>query len=92
MKSVAFAICLAIMAPAAAAGQPAGRLREVRFTGPSAVDALCTCLLDALRTAEAQGHLDFNVEVESAGTGGLLDLTARIRVGSAHAVGRIDFV
>jgi hypothetical protein len=91
MKSAAVALCLALIAPAAAAGQPAVPLREVRFSGPSAVNELCACLLDLRRSAEAQGRLDFTAEVESAGTGGPLDLTARIRVGSAHAVGRINF-
>jgi hypothetical protein len=91
MKSAAWALCLALIAPAAAAGQSEGSLREVRFSGPSAVDELCACLLDLRRTAEAQGRLDFIAEVESAGTGGSLDLTARISVGSAHAVGRITF-
>jgi len=91
MKSAALALCLALIAPAAAAGQSAVPLREVRFSGPSAVDELCACLLDLRRSAEAQGRLDFTVEVESAGAGGPLDLTARIWVGSAHAVGRINF-
>jgi hypothetical protein len=91
MKSAALALCLAVIAPAAAAGQSAVPLREVRFSGPSAVDELCACLLDLRRSAEAQGRLDFTAEVESAGTGGPLDLTARIWVGSAHAVGRINF-
>ena len=91
MKSAALALCLALVAPAAAAGQPAVPPREVRFSGPSAVDELCACLLDLRRSAEAQGRLDFTAEVESAGTGGPPDLTARIWVGSAHAVGRIDF-
>jgi hypothetical protein len=91
MKSAAFTLCLALIAPAAAAGQSAVPLREVRFSGPSAVDKLCACLLDLRRSAEAQGRLDFTAEVESPGTGGPLDLTARIRVGSAHAVGRINF-
>jgi Surface antigen variable number repeat len=91
MKSATFALCLALIAPAAAAGQPAGRLREVRFTGPSAVDALCACLLEARRSAEAQGRLDFTVELEFAGTGGPVDVTARIWMGLAHAVGRINF-
>ncbi len=91
MKSGAFALCLAIIAPAAAAAQPAGRLREMRFTGPSAMDALCACLLDARRSAEAQGSLDFTAEVEWAGTDLSLDLTARIWMGSAHVVGRINF-
>ena len=91
MKSAALALCLALIAPAAAAGQSPVPLREVRFSGPSAVDELCACLLDLRRSAEAQGRLDFTAEVESAGTGGLLDLTARIWVGSAHAVGRINF-
>ena len=78
MKSAALALCLALIAPAAAAGQSAVPLREVRFSGPSAVDELCACLLDLRRSAEAQGRLDFTAEVESAGTGGPLDLTARI--------------
>jgi hypothetical protein len=91
MKAAALALCLALVAPAGEAGQPAVPLREVRFSGPSAVDELCACLLDLRRSAEAQGRLDFTAEVESAGTGGPLDLTARIWMGSAHAVGRINF-
>jgi outer membrane protein assembly factor BamA len=55
------------------------------------VDALCACLLDARRSAEAQGRLDFTAEVEFAGTAGPVDVTARIWMGVAHAVGRIDF-
>ena len=90
MKSAALALGLALMAPGAAAGQSAAGLREVRFTGPSAVDALCACLLDLRRSAEAQGRLDFTAEVEPAGADGP-DLTARIWAGSAHAVGRINF-
>ena len=57
MKSAALALCLALIAPAAAAGQSAVPLREVRFSGPSAVDQLCACLLDLRRSAEAQGRL-----------------------------------
>ena len=68
MKSAALALCLALIASAASAGQPAVGLREVRFTGPSAVDALCACLLDLRRSAESQGRLDFTAEVEAAGT------------------------
>jgi hypothetical protein len=91
MKSAALALCLALIAPAASAGQSAVPLREVRFSGPTAVDELCACLLDLRRGAEAQGRLDLTAEVESAGTGGPPDLTARIWMGSAHAVGRINF-
>jgi len=91
MKSAGFTLCLALIALAAAADQSPVPLREMRFSGPSAVDELCACLLDLRRSAEAQGRLDFTAEVESAGTGGLLDLTARIRVGSTYAVGRIHF-
>ncbi len=91
MKSVALALWLAVIAPAAAAGQSLVPPREVRFSGPSAMDELCACLLDARRSAEAQGHLDFAAEVESVGTGGQLELTARISEGSAYAIGRIDF-
>jgi hypothetical protein len=91
MKSVLMAVCLAIIAPGAAAGQSAVGPREVRFTGPSAVDALCACLLDLRRGAEAQGRLDFSAEVESATADAPADLTARIWAGSAHAVGRINF-
>jgi hypothetical protein len=102
MKSAAMALCVALVVPAAAAGQSAVRLREMRFTGPSAVDTLCACLLELRRSAEAQGRLDLAAEVESAGTGlppealsgsgeRRADLTARVWMGSAHAVGRIDF-
>ena len=91
MKSAVLALCLAVIAPASGAGQSAVPLREIRFSGPSAMDELCACLLDLRRSAEAQGRLDFTAEVESAGTGGPLDLTARIWMGSAHAVGRINF-
>jgi len=90
MKSAGFTLCLALIALAAAADQSPVPLREMRFSGPSAVDELCACLLDLRRSAEAQGRLDFTAEVESAGTGGLLDLTAHIWEGSAHAVGRIN--
>jgi len=91
MKSAGFTLCLALITPAVAAGQSPVPLREMRFSGPSAVDELCACLLDLRRSAEAQGHLDFTAEVESAGTDGPPGLIARIRVGSAHAVGRINF-
>ena len=87
----AVALCLALIAPAAAAGQPAGGPREMHFTGPSAVDALCACLLDLRSSAEAEGRLDFTAEVESVSSGEQTDLTARIWTGSAHAVGRITF-
>lgn len=92
MRSAAFAVCLTLMTPAAVDAQPQGRLREVRFSGPSAVDALCACLLEARRTADAQARLDFAAEVEYAGAGSPLDVTARIWMGSRHAIGRIHFV
>ena len=91
MTSAAWGLCLALVAPAVAAGQSASRLEEVRFAGLSAVEDLCACLLDLRRSAEAQGRLDFSAEVESAGTGGAAALIARIRPGSAYAVGRINF-
>ena len=85
------ALCSALIAPGSAAGQPAVGPRELRFTGPSAVDELCACLLDLQRDAEAHGRLDFTAEVESASEDGPAALTARIWAGSAHAVGRINF-
>jgi len=92
MKSAAFALCLAIVAPAAVTGQPADDLREMRFTGPSAMDALCACLLDARRGAETQGRLDFTAEVELAGTDvAAVDVTARIWMGLPYGIGRINF-
>ena len=91
MKFVLLVLCLALIAPGTAAGQPATGLREVRFTGPSAVNELCACLLELRNDAETQGRLDFTAEVESASADGPADLTARIWEGSAHAVGRINF-
>jgi len=90
MKSAGFALYLTVIAPAAVAGQPADRPFEMRFSGPSATAAVCACLLDAGRNAEAQGRLDFTAEVEF-GFGGSTDAIARIRVGSAYSIGRINF-
>src|SRR5688572_16910434 len=91
MKAAAFGLCLALTAPAAAAAQPAAHPREMRFTGASALDAICACLLDARRYAEAQGRLDFNAAVQSSGAGDSMEATARIWSGSPHAVGHINF-
>ena len=91
MRFAPFGLCLALIAPTVAAGQPPGHPREVRFTGPSAVEALCAYLLDARRRGEAEGRLDFTAEVEYAGTGTPVDVTARIWIGSAHTIGRINF-
>lgn len=91
MRSRAFALCLALIAPAVAAGQPPDRPLEVRFSGPSAVDELCACLLDARRRGDAEGRLHFTAEVEYAGTGTPVDVTARIWIGSPHTIGRINF-
>jgi hypothetical protein len=87
MRAVAFALGLALMAPVTAPAQPAESSRELRVTGASAVDALCSDLLDASRRAESEGRLDFIAEVESSGS----DLTARIRMGPSYSVGRINF-
>ena len=91
MTFVLLILCLALIAPGAAAGQSPAGPREVHFTGPSAVDELCACLLDLRRTAEAQGRIDFTAEVESSSAEAPTDLTARIWAGSTHAVGRINF-
>ena len=90
MRAAAFALCIALTIPLAATAQPTSLPREMRFTGPAAVDALCACLLDARRIAEAEGRIDFSAEVEAA-VGGSVDVTARIWMGSPHAVGRINF-
>src|SRR5688572_4386087 len=91
MKSAAFALCLAFSLPITAIAEPAARVREMRFTGPSAADALCKGLLNEWQIAEAQGRLDFTAEVQSAGAGESADMTARIWMGAPHAVGRINF-
>src|SRR5688572_23648179 len=87
MRSVAFALGLALMAPVAAVAQPGENPRVLRFSGAAAVNALCSDLLDASRRAEAEGRLDFTAEVESSGS----EVTARIRMGPAYSVGRINF-
>jgi hypothetical protein len=84
-------LCLAVIAPGTAAGQPPTGLREVHFTGPAAVNELCACLLNLRSDAEEQGRIDFTAEVETASADGTVDLTARIWDGSAHAVGTINF-
>lgn len=66
-------------------------IREVRFTGESAIDELCACLLEARQIAESQGRINFSAEVAYAGGDPPVDVSARIWMGSAHAVGRIMF-
>lgn len=63
----------------------------MRFTGGTAIDEVCACLLDARRTAESQGRINFTADVAFGGSGEQAEVTARIWMGSAHAVGRIDF-
>ena len=69
----------------------AQRIREVRFTGASAVDELCACLLEARQIAESQGRINFSADVAYAGGDPPVDVSGRIWMGSAHAVGRIMF-
>ncbi|HYE86081.1 MAG TPA: POTRA domain-containing protein, partial [Vicinamibacterales bacterium] len=91
VKAALSLLCLLAAATSVYGGPPANRdLREHRFTGVSAMAGLCACLLDARAAAEAQGRLDFNVDITFAATDPM-DVTARIDMGSAHAVGRITF-
>jgi hypothetical protein len=64
---------------------------ELKRRGRSPMDALCECLLDARRFAESQGRLDFTAQIEVVVAGEDADLTARVRMGPAHAVGRMTF-
>jgi hypothetical protein len=81
-------VLAASAAVAAAEPDEHHRLREVRFTGASATDEMCACLLEARETAEAQGRIDFSVAVTFAAAN---DVSARIWMGPARAVGRIQF-
>jgi surface antigen-like variable number repeat protein len=69
-------------------------------SGEFHVETLCKSLFDEKRIAESQGRLDFGVELEISHTDGpalattgsrWVDLTLRVRPGSAYAVGRINF-
>jgi Surface antigen variable number repeat len=91
MNIGAIALCMVVIASAVANAQATGPPVELRFSGPSARSALCECLLEASRSAEAQGRLDFTAEVEFAGAGEPGNLTARIWTGSPYAIGRINF-
>ncbi len=66
-------------------------IREVRFSGASAVEQLCACLLEARQIAESQGRINFSADVAYAGGDPPVDVSARIWMGSAYAVGRIMF-
>jgi hypothetical protein len=89
MKAATTALLLSVITATAAIAQPVAHPREIRV---SSVDALCTGLLDARRSAESQGRLDFAVEVEPPATDDSVERVARVWMGSAHAVRRIDFV
>jgi surface antigen-like variable number repeat protein len=82
-----------LTAPAAAAepSVAAASVREVRFTGASAVHDLCASLLDARRIAESEGRLDFAVDVTFAENGDDGEVTAWMRTGTSHLVGHITF-
>src|SRR5262245_1899965 len=69
-------------------------------SGEFPAGTLCACLLDARRSADSEGRLDFAVELEISHTdspaprtdgGGWVDVTFRVRPGPAYAVGRINF-
>jgi len=88
MKTAATVLLLSLITVTESAAQPAHAL-EMRF---SSVDTLCTGLLDARRSAESEGRLDFAVEVEPAATDDSVERVARVWTGSAHAIRRIHFV
>ena len=69
-------------------------------SGRFPADTLCKCLLDAERIAASQGRIDFAIELEVSRADGSaapdtdrswVDVTARVRTGSAYTVGRINF-
>jgi hypothetical protein len=64
---------------------------DLKQRGRSTAHALCGCLLEARRIAESQGRLDFSADIGVAVADEGADITARVRMGSAHAVGRITF-
>ena len=77
-----------------------GGATAIDSSGEFPVDRLCARLLDARRIAESEGRLDFAVELEISHTNGAalpatgngwVDVTFRVRQGSAYTVGRIDF-
>jgi hypothetical protein len=68
--------------------------------GEFPVGTLCACLLDARRSAESEGRLDFGAELEISHTDGpaprtdsrgWVDVTVRARPGPAYTIGRINF-
>lgn len=93
MRGTLRVLCVLALATGASA-QPtveSQHIREVRFTGESAVDKLCACLLEARQIAESQGRINFSADVAYAGGDPPVDVSARIWMGSAYAVGRIMF-
>jgi hypothetical protein len=72
-------------------------------TGPAAkfaAGALCRSLIDARRLAESHGRLDFSVALELSDPNESarpeprnpsVNVTARVQMGAAYTVGRIDF-
>lgn len=91
MKTAAAVLSLSLVVANESMAQSHARPDEIRFRDTSEA-ALCEALLDARRSAESAGRLDFSVEVESAGIDDSVEFVARLWMGSAHAVRRIDFV
>src|SRR6185503_15840398 len=89
MTATAVVLLLSLITASDSIAQTTAYAREIRF---SSVDTLCTGLLDARRSAESEGRLDFAVDVEPAATDDSVERVARVWMGSAHAVRRIHFV
>lgn len=89
MTVTAVVLLLSLITASDSIAQTTAHAREIRF---SSVDTLCTGLLDARRSAESEGRLDFAVEIEPPPAGDSVERVARVWMGSAHAVRRIHFV
>ena len=53
MRGAVLALGVAVIVPATAAAQTGQQPRELRFSGPSATQQVCECLLEAGKIAEA---------------------------------------
>ena len=91
MTVIAAALVLLLAGARDALSQPDASPTVLRFSGASAEDELCKCLLEARRRAESDGRLDFAVEIDSIDVGHSTDLVARLRLGTMHTVRRIHF-
>lgn len=92
MRTPTFTAIALLLAPTCVSAGPGDHTLKRGFDGPSAPHELCAFLLDARRSADFQGRLDFDAAVTLGDESASPMFIAHISIGSPTALGKINFV